>query len=82
MEPEEKGENHDSTDNNPLRDNLFMQEGTNPLFPIRDVSEKLTKKKSKLLDLSVVDLVEDGFKNLQKYKIGNIDWSEEILKDF
>lgn len=30
----------------------------------------------------IIDLVEDGFKNLQKYKIGNIDWSEEILKDF
>ena len=30
----------------------------------------------------IIDLVKDGFKNLQKYKIGNIDWSEEILKDF
>jgi adenylate kinase len=30
----------------------------------------------------ILDLVEDGFKNMQKYKIGNIDWSEEILKDF
>jgi len=30
----------------------------------------------------IIDLVTDGFKNLQKYKIGNIDWSEEILKDF
>jgi adenylate kinase len=30
----------------------------------------------------IIDLEKDGFKNLQKYKIGNIDWSEEILKDF
>lgn len=30
----------------------------------------------------IIDLVKDGFKNLKKYKIGNIDWSEEILKDF
>jgi adenylate kinase len=31
---------------------------------------------------TIIDLVENGFKNMQKYKIGNIDWSEEILKDF
>ena len=30
----------------------------------------------------IIDLVKDRFKNLQKYKIGNIDWSKEILKDF
>ena len=30
----------------------------------------------------IIDLLKDGFKNLQRYKIGNIDWSEEILKDF
>ncbi len=30
----------------------------------------------------IVELVEDGFKNIKKYKIGKIDWSEEILKNF
>ena len=30
----------------------------------------------------ILDLIKNGFKNMQKYKIGNIDWSEEILKDF
>lgn len=28
----------------------------------------------------IIELVENDFKNKQKYKIGNIDWSEEILK--
>ena len=30
----------------------------------------------------IIDLTKKGFKNKEKYKIGNIDWSEEILKDF
>ena len=31
---------------------------------------------------SVVEIIENEFKNMKKYKIGNIDWSEEILRDF
>jgi adenylate kinase len=30
----------------------------------------------------IIKLVKDEFKDMKKYKIGNIDWSEEILKDF
>lgn len=30
--------------------------------------------------LIILDIVKKRFKNMKKYKIGNIDWSEEILK--
>jgi len=30
----------------------------------------------------IIGITKDGFKNMKKYKIGNIDWSDEILKDF
>jgi adenylate kinase len=42
----------------------------------------VTDKSVDEIVLIIIDLLEDGFKNMQKYKIGNIDWSEEILKDF
>ncbi len=31
---------------------------------------------------SAIEIIENKFKNMKKYKIGNIDWSEEILRDF
>jgi adenylate kinase len=31
---------------------------------------------------SVTEIIKNGFKHMKKYNIGNIDWSEEILKDF
>ena len=31
---------------------------------------------------SVIEIVDNDFKHMEKYKIGKIDWSEEILKDF
>ena len=31
---------------------------------------------------SVVEINENKFKHMKKYKIGKIDWSEEILRDF
>ena len=31
---------------------------------------------------SVLEIVKNKFKNMKKYNIGEIDWSEEILKDF
>jgi len=30
----------------------------------------------------IIKIIEKRFKNMKKYKIGKIDWSEEILKDF
>ena len=30
----------------------------------------------------ILTIVEQDFKNIKNYKIGKIDWSEEILKDF
>lgn len=42
----------------------------------------VTNKSADEIVLIIIDLVKEGFKNLQKYKLGNIDWSEEILKDF
>lgn len=30
----------------------------------------------------IIEIIKNRFKNIEKYKIGKIDWSEEILKDF
>jgi len=30
----------------------------------------------------ILDIISNDFKNIKKYKIGRIDWSEEILKEF
>ena len=30
----------------------------------------------------IINLVENNFKNIKKYKIGKIDWSKHILKEF
>ncbi len=30
----------------------------------------------------IIEIIKNKFKNIEKYKIGKIDWSEEILKDF
>lgn len=30
----------------------------------------------------IIKIIKNKFKNIEKYKIGKIDWSEEILKDF
>ena len=42
----------------------------------------VTYKSVNEIVLIIVNLAENIFKNMQKYKIGKIDWSEEILKDF
>ena len=31
---------------------------------------------------SIIEIIRNKFKNIKKYEIGNIDWSEEVLKDF
>jgi adenylate kinase len=31
---------------------------------------------------SIIEIIDNKFRNIKKYNIGNIDWSEEILKDF
>jgi len=31
---------------------------------------------------SIIEIINNKFKKIKKYKIGKIDWSEEILKDF
>jgi len=43
-----------------------------------DLSEKSIEEAS----LEIINILQDGFKEKKKYKIGKIDWSEEILKDF
>ena len=30
----------------------------------------------------IIEIIKNKFKNIEKYKIGKIDWSEEILNDF
>lgn len=31
---------------------------------------------------SIIEIINNNFKSMKKYKIGNVDWSEEILKDY
>ena len=49
----------------------------------KDIFEIDTTNKS-IYEISniVIEIIKRDFKNLKKYKIGKIDWSEEILKDF
>lgn len=41
-----------------------------------------TNKSIEEVASSVMKIIENKFKHRKKYKIGNIDWSEEILRDF
>jgi len=49
----------------------------NSIFEI-DVSDKSIKEISE----KIIEIIKNRFKMLEEYKIGKIDWSEEILKDF
>ena len=52
-------------------------------FSKKDIFEINTTKKSVICIANIInEIIEKGFKNMKKYNIGNIDWSEEILKDF
>ncbi len=49
----------------------------NNIFEI-NVSDKSVEE---IADM-IIELTKNNFKMMKKYKIGRIDWSEEILKDF
>lgn len=49
----------------------------NNIFEI-DTSDKSLEEVAS----SILDIIDNKFKNMKKYNIGRIDWSEEILKDF
>jgi len=49
----------------------------NNVFEINATDESLDD----LVEI-IVKIIEKRFKNMKKYKIGKIDWSEELLKDF
>jgi len=49
---------------------------TNNIYEI-DSTELRIKEVVRIID----DLLKNNFKNIKKYKIGKIDWSEELLKD-
>jgi len=42
----------------------------------------VTKKSIQNVASDIIEIINNKFKNMKKYKIGDIDWSEEILKDF
>jgi adenylate kinase len=42
----------------------------------------VTGKSIEFIASSIVELINSEFKNMKNYKIGKIDWSEEILKKF
>jgi adenylate kinase len=52
------------------------------------VSEKnifeidVTNKTVDAVSKEILEIISNKFKNMKKYKIGKIDWSEEIMKDF
>ena len=50
--------------------------GSNPLIEI-DSTDKSIEDVSSI----ILKLVKENFQNIKKYKIGSVDWSEEILKD-
>lgn len=53
------------------------------LHPPKNIFEINTTARSiKDVFSSVIEIIENNFKNIKKYNIGKIDWSEEILKDF
>ena len=53
------------------------------VHPREDVFEIDTTGKSvEVVASSVMEIINNDFKHMKKYNIGNIDWSEEILKDF
>ena len=49
----------------------------NDIFEI-DVSDKYIEEATD----SIIEIIDNDFKMIEEYKIGKIDWSEEILKDF
>jgi adenylate kinase len=49
----------------------------NNIFEI-DVSDKSVEN----ISYMIIELIKTKFKMMKKYKIGKIDWSEEILKEF
>jgi adenylate kinase len=53
------------------------------LHPVGNIFEiDVTKKSVKNVSDIISYMIKCEFKNMKKYKIGDIDWSEEILKDF
>ena len=49
----------------------------NNIFEI-DVSDKSVEE----ISYMIIEIIKNKFKMMKKYKIGAIDWSEKILKDF
>ena len=53
------------------------------LHPEENIFEiDTTNKNIKSVLSSIVEIVKSNFEPTKKYKIGKIDWSEEILNDF
>jgi adenylate kinase len=42
----------------------------------------ITKKPTNDVAIIINEIIKNGFRNVKNYNIGNIDWSEEILKKF
>jgi len=42
----------------------------------------ITDKAINEVSSSILEIIDNNFKNMKKYNIGQIDWSEEILKEF
>jgi adenylate kinase len=53
------------------------------LHPRNNIFEiDITGKSTEATASSIIEIVDNKFKNMKKYNIGKIDWSDEILKDF
>ena len=42
----------------------------------------VTDKSTEVVAMCITEIIQNKFKNMKKYNMGKIDWSEEILKDF
>jgi len=53
------------------------------IHPEKNIFEiNVTGKSVDAVVSSIIEIIDNKFKNMKKYNIGKIDWSEEILKDF
>jgi len=49
----------------------------------KDIFEiDVTEKSVDRIANDIIEIIKNNFRNVKKYNIGKIDWSEEILKDF
>ena len=75
--PEKIKENVDAETLDIILSETYDLHNKNKIFEINT-----TEKSIESVFNSILEIVKKNFKSIKKYKIGKIDWSEEILNDF